>query len=315
MKPLLFEPVASPYLVPFDGSFRIAAADTEPPKGAPDKKENVKALESAVEELARLQQRLYADDRHSVLLIFQAMDAAGKDGTIKAVMSGINPQGCQTFSFKSPSSEELDHDFLWRVQRALPERGRIGVFNRSHYEETLVVRVNPRYLGAQRLPARTVSLPELWEERYESIRDAEKHWARSGTVVLKFFLHVSREEQHQRFIDRLSDPEDNWKFNAGDLEESEKWSQYMEAYEAALRATSTPWAPWYSIPANSKSFMRRTVADLVVATLAQLDLRYPELTSAEREELARVREKLESELGKGGKNGKEGKDGKDGKDK
>ncbi len=305
MKPLLFEPVASPYLVPFDGSFRIAEAATEPPKGGPDKKENVKALESAVEQLAVLQQRLYADDRHSVLLIFQAMDAAGKDGTIKAVMSGINPQGCQTFSFKSPSSEELDHDFLWRVQRALPERGRIGVFNRSHYEETLVVRVNPKYLGAQRLPRRAVSLPELWEERYESIRDAEKHWARNGTVVLKFFLNVSRAEQHQRFIDRLSDPADNWKFNAGDLEESEKWAQYMEAYEAAIRATATPWAPWYSIPADSKSFMRRAVAEIVVATMEQLELRYPELTSAERDELARVRALLEEEQAKSGKSGKE----------
>lgn len=295
MKPLLFEPVSSPYLVPFDGSFRIAAAATEPPKGGPDKKDNVKALEHAVEELSKLQQRLYADDRHSVLLVFQAMDAAGKDGTIKAVMSGINPQGCQTYSFKSPSSEELDHDFLWRVQRALPERGRIGVFNRSHYEETLVVKVNPKYLTGQRLPRRSVSLPELWEERYESIRDAEKHWARNGTVVLKFFLHVSQDEQHQRFIERLSNPDDNWKFNAGDLAESEKWTQYQEAYEAALRATSTPWAPWYAIPANSKSFMRRAVAEIVVATMSQLDLRYPEMTSAEREEMAKIREKLEAE--------------------
>ncbi len=295
MKPLLFEPVHSPYLVPFDGSFRMAAASTEPPKGGPDKKDNVKALEQSVEELAKLQQRLYADDRHSVLLVFQAMDAAGKDGTIRAVMSGVNPQGCQTFSFKSPSSEELDHDFLWRIQRALPERGRIGVFNRSHYEETLVVRVNPKFLGAQRLPRRAVSLPELWEERFESIRDAEKHWARNGTVVLKFFLNVSRGEQHRRFIERLSAPEDNWKFNAGDLEESEKWGQYMEAYEAALRATSRPWAPWYSIPADSKSFMRRTVADIVVATMSQLDLRYPELTSAERDELAKIRAQLEAE--------------------
>lgn len=295
MKPLLFEPVSSPYLVPFDGSFRIAAASTEPPKGGPDKKDNIKALEQAVEALSKLQQRLYADDRHSVLLVFQAMDAAGKDGTIRAVMSGVNPQGCQTYSFKSPSSEELDHDFLWRVQRALPERGRIGVFNRSHYEETLVVRVNPKYLTGQRLPRRSVSLPELWEERYESICDAEKHWARNGTVVLKFFLHVSRGEQHRRFIERLTDPDDHWKFNAGDLAESEKWAQYMEAYEGALRATSKPWAPWYAIPADSKSFMRRAVAEIVVATLSQLELRYPELTAAELEELARIRAQLEAE--------------------
>lgn len=295
MKHLLCEPAASPYLVPFDGSFRIGAAATEPPKGAPDKKENVKALEEAVEQLSGLQQKLYADDRFSLLLVFQAMDAAGKDGTIRAVMSGINPQGCQTYSFKAPSSEELDHDFLWRVQRALPERGRIGVWNRSHYEEVLVVRVNPKYLGAQRLPPRAVSLPDLWEERYESIRDAEKHWARNGTLVLKFFLHVSQEEQHQRFIERLEDPEANWKFNAGDLQESEKWNQYQEAYEQALSVTSRPWAPWYAVPANSKSFMRRTVAEIVVANLSQLNLRYPEVTSAEREELARVRAQLEAE--------------------
>ncbi|MEZ4362113.1 MAG: polyphosphate kinase 2 family protein [Kofleriaceae bacterium] len=292
MKPILFDPVASPYLVPFDESFRIADASTEPPKHAPDKKDNVKALEHAVEQLSKLQGRLYADDRHAVLLVFQAMDAAGKDGTIRAVMSGINPQGCQTFSFKAPSSEELDHDFLWRIQRSLPERGRIGVFNRSHYEETLVVRVNPGFLKGQRLPRGAEDLEDLWAERFESIRDAERHWARNGTVVLKFFLNVSQGEQHRRFLDRLEDPDDHWKFNSGDVEESAKWPRYMEAYQAALRATSRPWAPWYAIPADSKSYMRRTVAEIVVATLAQLPLRYPELPDAEKARLDEFRAQL-----------------------
>ncbi|HRC56206.1 MAG TPA: hypothetical protein PKU97_09800 [Kofleriaceae bacterium] len=314
MKPLLFEPVTSPYLVPFDGSFRIAHAPTHPSGSArpdkndkndkndksdksdrPDKKDNLKALEQAVEQLSKLQGKLYADDRTSVLLVFQAMDAAGKDGTIRSVMSGINPQGCQVYSFKAPSDEELDHDFLWRIQRALPERGRIGVFNRSHYEEVLVVRVNPKFLGGQRLPRHPrgpEELRTLWDERYESIRDAEHHWARNGTVVLKFFLNVSQAEQRKRFLERLEDPEDHWKFNAGDLAESDKWDAYMEAYEAALRATSRPWAPWYSIPADSKSFMRRAVAEIVVGTLAQLDLRYPELSAEETAGLAQIRSRL-----------------------
>ncbi|NJM91075.1 MAG: polyphosphate kinase 2 family protein [Myxococcales bacterium] len=295
MKPILFAPVASPYLVPFDDSFRIADAATEPPKHGPDKKENIKALNSAVEQLSKLQGRLYADDRYSVLLVFQAMDAAGKDGTIRAVMSGVNPQGCQTFSFKSPSAEELDHDFLWRIQRALPERGRIGVFNRSHYEETLVVRVNPGYLRGQRLPRQPDELAELWQERYESIRDAERHWARNGCVVLKFFLHVSQQEQHRRFLDRINDPEDNWKFNEGDVEESRKWASYMEAYQDALRATSRPWAPWYAIPADSKSFMRRAVAELTVATLSQLDLRYPEPSAEDKAKIEQFRKELGDE--------------------
>jgi PPK2 family polyphosphate:nucleotide phosphotransferase len=299
MKPILFDPVASPYLVPFDGSFAIAQAPTDPPRNGDgdkiDKKDNVKALEQAVAEFSRLQGKLYADDRYSVLLVFQAMDAAGKDGTIRAVMSGINPQGCQTYSFKAPSAEELDHDFLWRIARALPERGRIGVFNRSHYEETLVVRVNPKYLGGQRLPWRPESLEELWQQRYESIADVERHWARNGTVILKFFLNVSQKEQRKRFLERLEDPENNWKFNAGDLAESEKWASYMEAYQAALRATSRPWAPWYSVPADSKSFMRRTVAEIVVATLAQLDLHYPALSAEEKAGLAQIRAKLQDD--------------------
>ena len=298
MKPILFEPVDSPYLVPFDGSYKIAKAPTEPPKDGPSKRANVEALDEAVGKLAKLQAKLYAHDRYALLLVFQAMDAAGKDGTIRAVMSGVNPQGCQVYAFKQPSPEELDHDFLWRVQCALPERGRIGIFNRSHYEEVLVVRVNPSFLKAQQLPRVPDDLDDLWEERYESIIEAERHWARNGTVILKFFLHVSQREQHRRFLDRIVDPDDNWKFAAGDWAETKKWNAYQDAYQAALRATSTPFAPWYSIPADSKSFMRRTVAELVVQTLERLPLTYPEPSLADRERMAEIRRELEVELAK-----------------
>lgn len=290
---MLLQPVTSPYLVPFDGSFRIADAATDPPKGAPGKSANVEALADAVARLAKIQGRLYANDRYSVLLIFQALDAAGKDGTIRSVLSGVNPVGCQVFAYKAPSAEELDHDFLWRVNRNLPERGRIGVWNRSHYEEVLVVRVNPGYLDAQRLPRVPADLGELWQERFESIAAIEQHWARNGCVILKFFLHVSQEEQHERFLDRVADPDNHWKFNAGDLVESKQWDRYMEAYEAALNATSRPWAPWYAIPADSKSFMRRTVAEIVVDTLGALDLPYPELGARERVQLEAARVELE----------------------
>src|ERR1043165_3824040 len=232
-KPILFKPVENPYLVPFDGSFKLSKQDTEA-NDKPGKKENVAALEEHVEKLAKLQGKLYAQDRYSVILIFQALDAAGKDGTIKAVMSGINPQGCQVYAFKQPSSEELDHDFLWRVQCALPERGRIGIFNRSHYEEVLVVRVHPEFLESQRLPHMPKDLDELWDERFDSINEAERHWARNGAVILKFFLNVSQKEQHKRFLERIVDPEHNWKFSAGDMKESEHWDDYQKAYNAAL---------------------------------------------------------------------------------
>jgi PPK2 family polyphosphate:nucleotide phosphotransferase len=294
-KPILFDPVESPYLVPFDGSFKIEKAPHDPPEDAPSKNHNHEALDNTVSKLAKVQGKLYADDRYSLLLVFQAMDAAGKDGTIKAVMSGVNPQGCQVYAFKSPSAEELDHDFLWRVQRNLPERGRIGIFNRSHYEEVLVVRVNPGYLDAQRLPRRPKDPDDLWEERLDSIVDAERHWARNGCVVLKFFLNVSRKEQHKRFLDRIVDPDDNWKFKAGDWHESAKWDQYMNAYEAAIRATSKPWAPWYSIPADSKPYMRRVVAEIVVETLQRLPLAYPSPTAEERLEMDTIRRQLEAE--------------------
>lgn len=293
-KSILFDPVDSPYLVPFDDSFSIAKAATKADNDG-KKDGNKAALESAVQELSALQQRLYANDRYSVLLVFQALDAAGKDGTIRAVLTGVNPVGCQVYSFKAPNAEELDHDFLWRVQRALPERGRIGVWNRSHYEEVLVVRVHPNYLDGQRLPYRPKKLEELWEERYESINAAEKHWARNGCVVLKFFLNVSQKEQHARFSDRINDPDANWKFSAGDFDESTKWDDYMAAYQDMLRATSKPWAPWYAIPADSKSYMRKTVAEIVVATLKQLDLPYPTLGAKEKAELERVRAQLAAE--------------------
>ena len=295
-KPILFEPVANPYLVPFDGSFKIKKASTAPPENAPGKQENVKELEDAVRKLSGLQATLYAHDQFSVILIFQALDAAGKDGTIRAVMSGVNPVGCQVYSFKQPSPEELDHDFLWRMHRSAPERGRIGIWNRSHYEEVLVVRVNPKFLESQRLPRVPKNLDDLWEERFDSINEAEKHWARNGAVILKFFLHVSQAEQHQRFIDRICDPDANWKFNAGDIKESDKYDQYMEAYQAALCATSKPWAPWYCIPADKKNYMRRMVAETIVDTLKQLPLVYPTASADERAQMDTFCRKLEAGL-------------------
>jgi PPK2 family polyphosphate:nucleotide phosphotransferase len=228
-----------------------------------------------------------------VILIFQALDAAGKDGTIKAVMSGVNPQGCEVTSFKQPSHEELDHDFMWRVQRALPERGRIGIWNRSHYEEVLVVRVHPEFLASQRIPRTHKDLDDLWQERFESINEAEKHWARNGAVILKFFLNVSQEEQRDRFLDRIVDADANWKFSPGDLAESEHWDEYQHAYDEMLRATSKAWAPWYCIPADKKPYMRRVIADIIVDTLKQLPLAYPSLTAQERAELEQYRRKLE----------------------
>jgi PPK2 family polyphosphate:nucleotide phosphotransferase len=292
-KPILFDPVESPYLVPFDDSFKVHKAETEPPEKSSQKKDNQEKLAESVHELAKLQSRFYADDRYSLLLVFQAMDAAGKDGTIKAVMSGVNPQGCTVSAFKSPSHEELQHDFLWRIEKALPARGQIGIFNRSHYEEVLMVRVNPEYLDAQRLPRVPKDLDDLWDERFESIVEAERHWARNGCVILKFFLNVSRKEQHRRFLDRIEDADDNWKFNAGDWEESAKWDKYQDAYQAALRATSKPWAPWYAIPADNKPFMRSAVADIVVSTLQALPIAYPVPSKEDKVVMQKIRAELE----------------------
>ncbi|MES9844404.1 MAG: PPK2 family polyphosphate kinase [Candidatus Sedimenticola sp. PURPLELP] len=289
----MFEAVPSPYLVPHDGSF--ARRDYPTLVGdRPKKKELKKQLEDEVERLHDLQRVFYAHDRHSLLLVFQAMDAAGKDSTIRAVMSGINPAGCQVFSFKKPTPKELDHDFLWRTNCCMPERGRIGIFNRSYYEEVLVVRVHPEYLNYQQLPA-SLDLTDVWQERFESIRDMEKHMARNGTVILKFWLNVSPEEQKQRFLSRLNEPEKNWKFAAGDVVERGHWNDYMHAYEEALSATSRPWAPWYAIPADDKPHMRLTVARIIRQTLESLALEYPKVSAKEQVRFDEMRQLLENE--------------------
>jgi PPK2 family polyphosphate:nucleotide phosphotransferase len=251
------------------------------------------ALQAGIEMLADLQDMLYAQDRWSVLLIFQAMDAAGKDGTIKHVMSGVNPQGVQVFSFKAPSAEDLDHDFLWRCQRCLPERGRIGIFNRSYYEEVLVARVHPEILARQKLPPELVT-KRIWEERYEDIRSFERYLARNGTLVRKFFLHVSKGEQKRRFLSRLDEPEKNWKFSANDVAERRHWKDYQRAYEDAIRATATPEAPWYVVPADHKWFTRLVVAAAIVDALSGLDLHYPKVSAAQRKALAVARRELEA---------------------
>ncbi len=289
----MFQVPDSPYLVPFDGSFSLEEAPTVPPE-LPEKDELKDRLRSETDRLEDLQRILYAHDHHAILLVFQAMDAAGKDGTIRAVLTGLNPAGCQVFSFKQPSREELDHDFLWRTSRRLPERGRIGVFNRSYYEEVLVVRVHPEYLAGQNLPEMP-DLETLWAERYESIRDHERHLARNGTVILKFWLNVSHDEQRRRFLDRIDEPEKNWKFSEGDVKERAHWDRYMEAYEEALRATSRPWAPWYAVPADDKPYMRWTVSRIVREALENLGLRYPVVDDAARARFGQLREALEKE--------------------
>jgi PPK2 family polyphosphate:nucleotide phosphotransferase len=285
--------------VPFDGSFEIGAAPTAPPRGAPGKKDAKRRLEELTQELSELQRILWAQDDHAVLLIFQAMDAAGKDGTIRAVLTGVNPAGCEVYSFKQPSSLELDHDFLWRTARRLPERGRIGVFNRSYYEEVLVVRVHPGILDSQKLPgpkpAGGSDLEALWQQRFESIREHEHHLARNGTVILKFFLHVSKDEQRERFLARLDEPHKNWKFSAGDVRERGHWDAYQHAYQEALRATSRPWAPWYAIPADDKAFLRMHVAEIVTETLRGLGLRWPEVSPEEKARFDEMRAILASE--------------------
>ncbi len=251
-------------------------------------------LEQSRTDLAEAQQLLYADDRYAALIVLQAMDAAGKDGTIKHVMSGVNPQGCQVFSFKKPSAEEVDHNFLWRYMRCLPERGRIGIFNRSYYEDVLVVKVHPEILDQQKLPDGKRD-KAFWKARYEDINAFEQHLTRNGTVILKFFLNVSKGEQKKRFLERLDNPEKHWKFSAADMAERGYWEAYMEAYEDALIATSTEWAPWYVVPADNKWATRAIVADVLTTTLRSLDLRYPEVTQQQRESLKEARRKLEAE--------------------
>ena len=286
----------SPFLVPFDGDFRIADAPTSPPEKI-GRKKCEKRLGASIKEMRELQRILYAHDHHSVLLVFQAMDAAGKDSTIRSVMTGVNPAGFQVASFKKPSPNELDHDFLWRSAQVLPERGRIGIFNRSYYEEVLVVRVHPEYLGGQNIPGVSNAKVDegFWAERMESIRDHEKHLARNGTLILKFFLNVSRDEQKNRFLRRIDRPDKNWKFNPGDVKERSHWPAYMAAYEAALNETSRPWAPWLAIPADDKPFMRMSVAGIVLEALEGLDLQYPKLEKKEQARLAEMRQLLEED--------------------
>ncbi|MDD2467879.1 MAG: polyphosphate kinase 2 family protein [Desulfobulbus sp.] len=256
------------------------------------KKQYKKLLKKHAEKLEDLQRLLYASNRYAVLLIFQAMDAAGKDGAIRHVMSGVNPQGCQVFSFKHPSVNELEHDFLWRTTSCLPERGRIGIFNRSYYEEVLIVRVHPEILRSQGLPDERLDEKTIWQERYRSIVDLEAHLHRNGTRIIKFFLHLSKEEQRKRFLARIDAPDKNWKFSNADLKEREYWPAYMEAYEACLNATSTLHAPWYVVPADDKENARLIISQILVDTLADMKMHYPEADAARRDELQSIRKLL-----------------------
>ena len=259
------------------------------------KEEYQQLLSKQVAELSALQQLHYASNRYAVLLIFQAMDAAGKDGAIKHVMSGVNPQGCQVFSFKHPSASELEHDFLWRTTQCLPERGRIGIFNRSYYEEVLIARVHPEILRGEGVPDGRFDKQAIWQHRYESILALEKHLHRNGTRIIKFFLHLSKEEQRKRFIERIDNAEKNWKFSTADIEERKYWKQYMEAYEACLSATSTKTAPWYVVPADDKENARLIVSQIILDTFTSLKMRYPKADEKRRQELLAIREQLAKE--------------------
>ena len=259
-----------------------------------DKPRAKEALQNGIELLAELQDKLYAQDKWSVLLIFQAMDAAGKDGAIKHVMSGINPQGCQVFSFKAPTSEDLDHDYMWRCLKRLPERGRIGIFNRSYYEETLVVRVHEEILKKQKLPEKLLT-KHIWYERFQDIRNFEKYLTRNGTIFRKFFLHVSKDEQKKRFLERIDNPEKNWKFSSADAKERGHWDEYMKAYEVMISNTSTKDSPWYVIPADNKWFTRLVVGAAVIDALSSLELKYPEVGELQLKELAEAKTLLDSE--------------------
>jgi PPK2 family polyphosphate:nucleotide phosphotransferase len=302
------ETFVKPYVVEDGRRFKLKSHDPSDTRWIKSKKEGQQLLQQGVEMLADLQERLYAQDKWGVLLVFQAMDAAGKDGAIKHVMSGVNPQGCQVYSFKAPSPEELDHDFLWRTSKSLPERGRIGIFNRSYYEEVLVVRVHPEFLAGQKLPPELVT-KDIWEERFEDIVAFERYLARNGYVIRKFFLNVSRKEQKARFLERLALPEKNWKFSLGDAKEREHWNDYMAAYDALIRHTASPHAPWVVVPADNKWFARIVVAAATIAALRELKLEFPKVSAAKKQELAAARAALEGEGGR--KNGKKN----DGKNK
>src|SRR5215211_5691251 len=286
--------LAKPFRITKGKNFRLKDVDPDDTldftKEA-DKARSKEALATGVTALAELQDKLYAQDKWAVLLIFQAMDAAGKDGAIKHVMSGINPQGCQVNSFKSPSSEDLDHDYLWRCMKCLPNRGDIGIFNRSYYEEVLVVRVHPEFMAKQKLPPKLVG-KNIWEERFEDICNFEQYLTRNGVIVRKFFLHVSKKEQKRRFLERIDDPQKNWKFSSNDANERDFWDQYMEAYEQMIHETATKEAPWYVVPADNKWFTRAVVAAAVIETLASLDLAYPKVDEGKLKELAAAKRKL-----------------------
>jgi len=292
-----FAPIVDRYRVTDGKKFRLNDYDPRDTASLSDRGKKAKArardlLEQGIARLADLQDRLYAQDRWGVLVIFQALDAAGKDSTIKHVMSGVNPQGVQVSSSKVPSPQELDHDFLWRGVIRLPERGCIGIFNRSYYEEVLVVRVHPEILEGQRIPPELVD-GRIWAQRYEDINAFERYLARNGFPILKFFLNVSKKEQKKRFLERLDEPEKNWKFSIGDVRERERWGAYRKAYQEAIAATSTPWAPWFVVPADHKWFTRLVVAGAIVAELEKLNLRYPKLDKAKRKELDAARRELE----------------------
>jgi len=286
--------LAEPFRISKGKNFRLKDVDPDDTlefTKEEDKPRAKEALAMGVAALAELQDKLYAQDKWAVLLIFQAMDAAGKDGAIKHVMSGVNPQGCQVNSFKSPSAEDLDHDFLWRCMKHLPNRGQIGIFNRSYYEEVLVVRIHPEFLAKQKMPPKLVG-KRIWEERFEDIRNFEQYLARNGVVVRKFFLHVSKKEQKRRFLDRIDDPLKNWKFSSNDANERDFWDDYMEAYEQMIQETATKEAPWYVVPADNKWFTRVVVAAAVIETLASLDLAYPKVDETKLKELAAAKKKL-----------------------
>ncbi len=293
------ERLVAPFRVTKGRGFRLKDYKPGTTLGLKNKEQAGQSLRKGVEALADLQERLYAQDRWALLLVFQAMDAAGKDGTIKHVLSGVNPQGCQVYSFKSPSAEELDHDFLWRTTRCLPERGRIGIFNRSYYEETLVVRVHPELLAKQHLPESLVT-KRIWKDRFDDINNFEQYLARNGVIVLKFFLNVGKEEQRQRFLARLEMPEKNWKFSLADAHERNHWDEYQDAYGDMIQHTATAHAPWHIVPANNKWFARLVVAATIVSRLQDLKLEFPDVDPAKRRELAAARVALEQE-GNGGK--------------
>ncbi|CAL79219.1 conserved hypothetical protein [Bradyrhizobium sp. ORS 278] len=295
------DPFISPFRVDGGGKFRLKSHKTKE-KGGLDKEQGEAIIEQNRKRLADFQEKLYAQDRWSVLVLLQGMDASGKDSAIKSIFEGVNPQGCEVTSFKQPTSKELDHDFMWRSVLALPERGRIGIFNRSYYEECLVTRVHPEILKAEKLPPKLVT-KSIWHERFEDISAFERYLTRNGTVILKFFLNISKEEQRERFLGRLEEPAKNWKFSMGDVTERAKWQRYQAVYQDIVRHTSTSHAPWYVVPADHKWFARVVIGSTIVAALESLDLQFPRVDVASRDEFRAVRKALENE-GKGGKKGR-----------